>query len=339
MNNNFNLPTTLHLKSFELEHGSVLNDVQIRYSLNGDPHLPVVVLMGGISADRKVCQDEKETSKGWWDGVINNQSYLNSNHFRLLSFDYLVCADELNPPAVTTLDQARILSQIQNDLKLPQFHAVIGASYGGMIALSFAAAFPSACQSVICIAAADCSTVKSQALRQIQRDIIRLGQDSCNNLQQQKKFLSLSRSLAMIGYRGEIEWEQRFKTGDVSSHASLQAVNSYLSHHGDKFAAYFSISKYCQLSLSIDLHHVDVSQIIAKTSLIAINTDQMVPADNIQNMALKFNSQCDFHMIDSIYGHDAFLIETEQLNKIFKPFLSEHYHDHSQRNNRCASGY
>lgn len=305
----------------------------------GDRNKPLVVVLGGVSANRWAIQSDQ--GGGWWQQVINQNGVLNTDDCCLLSMDYFDCSDETDESsAVTTVDQARMIRAAQMQLALPTFHAVIGGSYGGMVALAFAAEYPNALQRLVCIAAADRSSVKNQAIRHIQRAIIKLGMAS-SDATQCKEHLALARALAVIGYRGEAEFEQRFQT--QSAPDSLQHVASYVDHQGNKFREQ-SPTRYLQLSHSIDTHQVDVSTIKVPTDLIAISTDQLVPVWSMQALQHKLKCSNTFNIIDSQYGHDGFLLEGKQLNKLFKTifnsFNSEQSHDNIiEPNHRCASGY
>jgi homoserine O-acetyltransferase len=330
---------SIEVATFSSAAAGVDADVEVDCLLWGDLSKPLIVLMGGISASKWALDSFEHGQTGWWNQVINQQSCLNTVDYCFLTFDYFAaeeCHESLS--LITTADQAQILHQIQTKLSLPQFHAVIGSSYGGMVSLAFAALFPTALARLVCIAAADYNSVKSQALRVIQRQIIQLGVEQNNAV---KAYSALARSLAMIGYRGESELEQRFQS-NVPGQA-LHRVSSYLNHHGEVFAEKFSVSRYCQLSQSIDFHQVDVSSIQAKTQLIGITSDQMVPIKFIQDLQQKIQNnsiaESCLNIIDSHYGHDGFLLEAKQLNQIFQTFLSENKHDYSERNHRCASGY
>ncbi len=345
----------IHNQTVQIESTSLsfideyCDSFEVKCTLWGDVSKPLVVLLGGISADRWAldCQDLERA--GWWRQVVNQHSYLNIDNFCFLTFDYLVFPERfINPPVITTNDQANILSQIQVGLKLPQFYAVIGSSYGGMVALAFAAQFPTALAHLICIAAADYNSVKSQALRSIQRKIIQLGNQSSaggdgaiKNSVNTKSMVALARSLAMVGYRGEAELEDRFQSKMPG--LALDKVSAYLQHKGEDFAENFAVSRYLQLSQSIDFHSVDVSTIQVKTQLIGISTDQMVPVKLVQDLRQKINNNwattCEAKIIDSNYGHDGFLLEGDQLNQIFRTFFNEKKHDYFKPNNRSAGGH
>ncbi|TDR19548.1 alpha/beta fold hydrolase [Marinicella litoralis] len=325
---------TISIKSFTLSCGEASGDLAVECCLWGDANKPLLVIMGGISANRWALDCGHQV--GWWNQVIQSNKHLNYKDYQYLTFEYFCFADRVtNPPVITTTDQAYLLQRIKEACSLPQFHAVIGSSYGGMVSLAFAANYPHSLDRLICIAAADKNSVKSQALRQIQRQIMALGEQFAHDSNEHKSFISLARALAMVGYRGEEEWEQRFQ--NRSPGLTLTAVTSYLTYQGDRFAEKFSSSRYCQLSQSIDFHQVDVSTIEADTLLIGVTSDQMVPVDYIQKMSKKFTSACQTHFIDSIHGHDGFLLEAEQIDAIFQTFFREYKHDNIQRNSRSAS--
>ncbi len=329
---------SIQLSSFMLESGEASGQVAVDCCLWGPSDKPLVVVMGGISANRWAFSCPSNQQTGWWSQVVNDAATLNSKEFQFLTFDYFSFPNNvINPPLLTTTDQAQLLKLLQKQLKLPQLYAVIGASYGGMVALAFAAAYPGSLQHLICLAAADKNSVKSQALRHIQRNVIGLGQQFATDPNSQKQFMSLARSLAMVGYRGEDEWEHRFQHEQPGK--GLDEVTAYLQYHGNKFADKFSASRYCQLSRSIDYHQVDVSAIEADTLLIGFSSDQMVPVHFIENMIDKFRSPCQAKFINSIYGHDGFLLEAEQINAIFKNYFREKAHDCIEPNSCCASGY
>ncbi len=325
------------IDSFTLTAGGVSGDLDVKVCLCGDQSRPVVALLGGISASRWALDVNADHSPGWWSQVVHADSFLNPTDHCFLTFEYFAFPDQVvNPPVISTADQAHVLRQIQSQLNLPQLHAVIGSSYGGMVSLAFAAAYPRALKHMVCIAAADRNSVKTQALRHIQRQILHLGELN-ESPEAQSEFMALARSLAMVGYRGEAEWEQRFQQPDAAD--SLHGVSSYLHHHGQRFATDFSAARYKQLSRSIDYHQVNVGTIEASALLIGITSDQMVPSEFIQSMddKLKCPSRC--HLIDSVYGHDGFLLEAEQLNQIFTSYFSEQTHDYIKQNCRRASGY
>ncbi len=330
----------IKLTHFETSKGECVDELAVDCCLWGDLSKPLVVLMGGISASRWAL-DSTGCGEGWWRDLVKQEAVLNYGDYCYLTFDYFSFPERIeNPPAITTEDQAKILKSIQGQLNLPQFHVVIGASYGGMVSLAFAALFPDSLKQLICIAAADRNSVKTQAIRYIQRQIIRLG-SSNRNSDEAQKHLALARSLAVIGYRGDVEFEQRFQSSHQGE--ALASVASYLDYQGEKFTRRFSTSRYLQLSESIDQHQVDVSTIKVPTRLIAFSSDQLVPLSFVKDLQNKLQTNCQLSVIDSLYGHDGFLLEAEQLNQIFSDIFNstnyEQNHDTIKPNHRRACGY
>jgi len=319
--------------SFPLQLGGESGVVEVNCCLWGSLSRPLHVVMGGISADRWAF-DVPGERQGWWRQVAHDQAVLNTRDCAFLTFDYFCFPDRVtNPPVLTPADQAQLLRGIQHTLQLPQFHAVIGSSFGGMVSLAFAARYPDALQRLVCLAAADRNSVKSQAIRHVQRQLVQLGEVSAS----QGEHLKLARALAMIGYRGEQEFEQRFQSQQPGK--ALQQVSAYLNHHGEQFVNRFSAHRYLQLSRAIDHHQVDAEDIRVPSLLIGFDSDQMVPVNFLEQLHNKLNAPSELHILESLYGHDGFLLESEAINSILHSFLSEYRYDLIERNSRCAGGY
>ena len=315
--NTINTDLTLRCNELKLHHGGVAHDVRLHYSVTGELSLPIIIVLGGLSANHIVTTNQQQ---GWWDDVVGSGKTIDTDKFCVISLDYYtgVASNKDNKHTlVSSYDQARLVQQLLCQLNISDVYAIIGSSYGGMVALAFAELFPHLLGKLICICATHRSSIKSIALREIQRDIVNLARE--NNCS--KKGLALARSIAMIGYRGEQELEQRFShTVALVDGCAHFEVSRYLKHHGQKFAKHFCIDKFINLSRSIDLHHVDASKIQAETLLVPIHSDQMVPAELVNELHNKIKN-CRIHSIDSKFGHDAFLIETQLIAKAIKPFI------------------
>ena len=132
-----------------------------QYEVVGKADAPVVIALGGISANRRVCE--------WWPGVAGEQRALDTERYRVLGVDFL------DRPGITTHDQADAIAAVLDELGVQRAHAVIAASYGGMVALAFAELHPSRLERLIVIGAADRAHPMITAQRVIQRRIIELG--------------------------------------------------------------------------------------------------------------------------------------------------------------------
>ncbi len=304
------LPTPLRL-----EYGLFDFPVSVRARLVGPVKAPVFCVLGGISANRFVSPNPETQQSGWWSALCGPEKTLDTRKFRILSFEFFPSdaeATALNLP-VTPTDQARIAAVICNYFGIKQLAAFIGASYGGMVALSFGELFPERVQELLVLCAAHHPDPLGSAWRSIQRKILRFGMET----QQPDRALSLARELGMTTYRTSQEFRQRF-----SDRTELEA---YLQSQGRAFIGRMSPERYLALSESIDLHHVDPKQIHVPVTVVGFTHDQLVPIESITDLydALPMKKQCYTH--HSLYGHDAFLKEIPYLESIFRQVILAHH--------------
>lgn len=275
------------------------------YETVGPPTAPAVLALGGISADRHVCE--------WWDSVAGPALPLDTDRFRLVGVDFLDGgrADDGRPErVVTTQDQADAIAAVLDDIGVERLHAIVGASYGGMVSLAFAERYPERVDRLIVIGAAHRPHPMTTALRTIQRRIVELGLETGRA----RAALILARSLAMTTYRSAREFGERFD--------SIASVDSYLRHHGERFADRFSPERFLALSLSGDLHSVDPARIRTRTVLVAAEGDTNVPREQLEQLARELAAPCQLVDLPSIHGHDAFLTEPIALGRILTQSLS-----------------
>src|SRR5882762_3916137 len=113
---------------------------------------PVIAVLGGISASRHVTSSASNPSPGWWEDVVGPGRAIDTRRFRVLGIDYVTSGSGAAP--VTPTDQAEVLAAALDQSGVRSLHAVIGASYGGMVALAFGATFAARARRLIVISAA-----------------------------------------------------------------------------------------------------------------------------------------------------------------------------------------
>src|SRR5262249_37677821 len=140
---------------------------------------PVVCALGGISAHRRVCLTE-DARQAWWSEVVGPGRAIDTDHVRVLSFDYLGSSAETTGPrsgeafpSISSYDQAEVLVRLLNHLGLKSLRAIAGGSYGGMVALAFGERYPDRVSRLIVIGAADRANPLSTAWRSVQRRVVR----------------------------------------------------------------------------------------------------------------------------------------------------------------------
>ena len=318
-----------------LYHGSRLSGVRIAWRWVGPANAPVICALGGISANRRVARETERSGSsetrhreiqrgGWWSEIVGPRQGLDTHRYRILSFDYLGGSGETTGPqpphpfpSVSSYDQAELLLRLLNHLGIKSLRAIVGGSYGGMVALAFGERYPERVGRLIVLCAADRPHPLATAWRSVQRDIVRLAAASGRPVEG----LKLARALAMSTYRSGEEFAARFAgPPTLESDRFLFPVERYLLARGGDFAARHRPESFLCLSESIDLHRIDASRIFVPTVAIGVREDQLVPSADVRAMVARLGAG-RFHEISSLYGHDAFLKESQQLRGIFAAAL------------------
>ena len=311
-----------------LRLGGRIAPCRIAYRIVGARAAPVVAVMGGISADRRVCAEpSRDETPGWWEAVVGPGRGLDLNHWRVLGIDFLAgpggsSAPEPDGtgivPSLTPADQANALRAVADHLGLPTLHAVMGASYGGAVALAFAADHADRTRSALVIGSAHRSHPLATAVRVIQRRIVA---DAIARGKEHEG-LALARALAMTTYRSQEEFQVRFE-GEPSMglDGPRFPVEDYLDYHGQIFADRFDARAFLSLSLSMDLHRVDPDQVGVPVTLISMEPDAIAPAYQMRELHEQLGPGHELIHVPSACGHDGFLTDVEVFAGIVGRFL------------------
>lgn len=308
-----------------LHHGGSLPQVRVGWRLEGCGGAPVVAALGGISAHRRVF-DVQTPGQGWWPELAGPGRALDSLRVRVLGIDYLGASGESTGPtaggsfpSLSSFDQAEMLLALMDHLGLARLRAIVGASYGGMVALAFAQLHPERVEQLLIVSAADRTHPMATAWRSVQRRIVRFALSAGRPAEG----LELARSLAMATYRSPQEFSARFAFAPIEQGGRFVfPVEQYLAARGRDYAARYLPESFLCLSESIDLHAVDARHIEVPTTLVAVREDQLVPLADMQALAARL-PQARLHEISSPFGHDAFLKEAQQLRPIFECLYGE----------------
>ena len=293
------------------------------FEIIGPDHAPVVAVLGGISATRHVVASEHDPSPGWWDDIVGPGRAIDTNAFRVLGIDFLDGGrrhDGQPRRTVTTADQADALVRVLDALDIDRLHAFVGASYGGMVALAFAERYPEKLERVVAISAPHEPHPMSTALRSIQRRVVKLGLATGRG----RDALAIARGLAITTYRSSTEFSERFDSTpiDVAENDAAFPVESYLLHHGERFAARWTPERFLALSLSGDLHRVDPRSISTPAVIVAAEGDAIVPRAQLEELVATLAGPAQLVDLPSTRGHDAFLTEPRALGRILDNALS-----------------
>jgi len=293
---------------------------------------------------------------GWWDELIGDDKLFDTKKYFIISSNILgSCYGTTGPvsiknifnrnfgmdlPTVTVRDMVRLQKELIDHLKVKKLVTVVGGSLGGMQVLEWAIMYPEVLDSIIPIATSAQHSPWAISLNEASRRAITNDPNwmKGNYKIQPSEGLSLARKIAMISYRSMESFEDKFSRERKDAESSkldkynIFQIESYLNHHGDKLNQRFDANTYIYLSHAMDLHDVALNrgkleEVLGKISLpalsIGISSDILYPPKE-QKVIADLIPEAEYSEIDSIHGHDGFLIEFDQLTEIVGKFLAEH---------------
>lgn len=252
-------------------------------------------------------------------------------------------------PPVTVRDLVRLQARLVQALGVRGIAAVLGGSLGGMQVLEWAVCYPGLVRGAVTIGAALAHAAQGIAYNLIGREAIMLdpawqGGDYYGTGQAPTRGLSLARMIGMITYQSAESMRRKFDRRRVAADAESYyrpaarfQVENYLYYQGESLVRRFDANSYLVLSRAMDLHDLAhgrgslaaaLQQIDPATRVLAvgINSDILFPPPLQQEIAAQATAagrRARYAEIDSPWGHDAFLIEYNQLGGIVSAFLRE----------------
>jgi len=269
---------------------------------------PAVLVLGGLSADGSVTSIDQ----GWWQDVAGPGRPLDTDEFRVIGVNLppTQCAE---PKHLCPEDLAVLLKWALQEVGITHLHAIVGASLGGMIGMTFARLYPEMVAQLVVFCAAHRPSPMAAAVRGIQREILEL----TTGTNREAEGVSLARKLAMTTYRSAEEFDQRFGP------AQSACLTGYLEYQGQTFADRVGSARYASLSAAIDAHREMPQDIRTPVTLVASDTDRVVPLSLMNEFAARLPNLERYDVIRSVYGHDAFLKETAAVGAVLKRVLHD----------------
>lgn len=294
----------------------------LRHELVGATGAPVILALGGISADHHVVSHPDDPTPGWWEGLGGAGRPLDLTVRRVLGMelgDGGAREDGRPAATVTTHDQAAAIVALLDALEIETLDAVIGASYGGMVALALAEQWPSRLGRLVVFGAAHETHPMATALRVAQRQVVELGLATGRAAE----CMAIARGIAMTTYRTAREFADRFDIEPTTTADGPEFdVERYLRRAGARFAARMPPHRFLALSLSADLHRVVPERIHVRTTLIAAQGDTLVPPTQLRALARRLPRLDVVVTLRTRYGHDAFLTEPARLAPLISTALA-----------------
>ncbi|WP_240622670.1 alpha/beta fold hydrolase [Flavobacterium crocinum] len=313
-----NIPNPIIIQEFITESDASYHDIPLRFTLAGQPlhSAPIVLVNHALTGNSQVTGEN-----GWWNDLIGEGKTIDTAVYTILAFD--VPGNGTNSFLIenyldfTARDIARIFIEGIKALQIEKLFAIIGGSVGGGIAWEILALEPNITENLIPIASDWKSTDWLIANCFLQEQIL-------NN---SSKPIEDARIHAMLCYRSPESFKEKFQR-TINQELLIFNIESWLAHHGKKLQQRFQLSSYKlmnQLLKTIDITRNSESfeDLLSKTKasihIVGINSDLFFTAkENVETYEelKKFKDNVFYSEIDSVHGHDAFLIEYKQLDHL-----------------------
>ena len=252
-------------------------------------------------------------------------------------------------PVVTIRDMVRAQARLADHLNIRVWQSVIGGSMGGMQVLEWGIMFPDRVRSLVPIATCAQATAQQIAWGAIGRRAIRLDPqwnngDYYNAAPGEGPWegLAIARMVAQVTFRSDNIFSEKFGRELADGNADKSGIDMwdrfeverYLDHHGDKLIRRFDANSYLIIGKAMDLHDVGrgrggveaaMARIQVPVVSVGIWSDILYPSyqqRSIRDIVESTGGTCDYVEIDSPHGHDAFLIEFDQVSAALRGLLS-----------------
>ncbi len=328
-----------HDQELLLEAGGVLPGFQLKYTTLGqlNPEKSNVVwVIHALTGNSDVTS--------WWPGLFESGGpYDPRTHF-------IICANTLggcygstgplsiNPitrkpffhdfPLLTNRDIVGAFDLLRLSLGVERIQTVIGSSLGGQQALEWTIKEPLVFDHLVLIATNASHSPWGIAINEAQRLAIEADTSwKERDARAGTEGLKAARAIAMLSYRSSEGFEERQSEKTANKVDDFRAA-SYQRYQGQKLAARFNAFTYWTLSKAMDSHHIARSrrsiaeallQVKAKTLVVGIETDILFPLME-QRLLASGIPGATLEIIHSLYGHDGFLVEFDQLRSILTKF-------------------
>ncbi|KAB2953307.1 homoserine O-acetyltransferase [Heliorestis acidaminivorans] len=340
-------PITVAYETYGALNKDRSNAILIAHALTGDQH----------GAGK---YDESDKHPGWWDDMIGPGKPLDTNHFFIICSNVLggcrgtTGPASINPltgqpygmsfPVFTVRDMVRVQKALLDYLAIERLLCVIGGSMGGMQVLEWAVTYPDQIDGVLPIATSGRMTAMGIAFNEVMRQTIMLdpawNQGNYYPGAGPAQGLSIARMLGMITYRSDELFGLRFgrrmarsRPDDYYRYDNRFEIESYLHYQGEKLVKRFDANSYLYLCKAMDIYDIGrgrgglakaLGRIKAKTLFVGIDSDWLYPPSYMVEMTKimeKKQKAVEYKELKSHHGHDAFLIEFDQMSPIIKDFV------------------
>lgn len=323
--------------NFPLESGRELPGFELAYTTSGtrnENNDNVVWVCHALTGSANAAE--------WWDGLVGPGMHFDPAR------QFIVCANVLGSaygstgplsvdpltqqpyyhdfPTLTVRDIVGALDLLRQELEIDKINLCLGGSLGGQQSLEWAIQAPELFDQLILIASNAVHSSWGIAFNESQRMAIAADASYAEKSPEAGLLgMSTARSIALLSYRNYDTYNFT-QARDNPDQTDEFRASSYQRYQGDKFTKRFNAFSYWILSKVMDSHNVGrnrggivnaLGQVKAKTLVLGIKSDMLFPVVEQQFQA-RHIPDAEYQEIDSLYGHDGFLIEYKQLTQVIK---------------------
>ncbi len=336
-------PVTLVYETYGKLNADKSNAIMVEHAWTGDAHL---------AGKRR----EEESKPGWWDAIVGSGRLLDTDRYFVICSNVIgSCYGSTGPasvnpktgkrynltfPVITVRDMVRAQALLLDSLGITRLLSVMGGSMGGMQALEWATQYPERVASVIALATTPRPSPQAISLNAVARWAIyndptwKKGEYKHNP----KDGLALARGIGHITFLSdESMWQKfdrRFSARDgLFDFFGQFEVERYLNYNGYNFVDRFDANSFLYLAKSLDLYDVSMgfesmadafTNVKAPIQFFAFSSDWLYPpyqTEDMVNCLKTLGKDVEYHLIQSAYGHDAFLLEHEAFSPMVRNLL------------------
>ena len=280
----------------------------------------------------------------WWQPLVGPGKALDTTRHAIVAANLLgSCYGSSGPaewraergerfPELSPSDLARAHIQLLEQLRVRRLALVTGGSLGGMVALEWGRLSSVPVDRLVVFAAPGTTSPQAIAWNAVQRMSIEADPAWAGGAylpgEGPSAGLAAARALAMITYRSGAEFQARFGRLSSRSHRVFD-VEHYLRRQGEKLVARFDAASYVSLMRSMDLHDVgdlraagrETARRVREVVGVGIDSDILYLPSEVRHWVSAYRAagvNADYREIASLYGHDAFLVEWDQVERILR---------------------
>lgn len=340
------------------EAGVTIRDASIAFrrwgAFRGDPHGEnnVLVVEHALTGDSDAAD--------WWCEAIGPGKALDTDEWCVICTNALgSCYGSTGPasehpdggvwgsrfPAINMRDMVHAERAFLEALGIGRVHAIIGGSMGGARTLEWTLLYPEAVDYALVLAVSARASawqigIQSAQITSITHDPDWHGGDYHGTGSAPDAGLAAARRIAHLTYRGELEIDERFGTfaqpgenplGPFRTDGERFAVQSYLEHQGTKLTQRFDAASYVTLTEALNRHDVGrdrgglnkaLASSTVPTMIVGVDTDILYPYHQQEHLSRNLGNLLAMAKLSSPVGHDAFLVEARQMDRILRNFIS-----------------